>query len=457
MTDSMIPAPASAGDDAWKHVGPAGLFDLGELYDTNSLDVVIEKDAVEESTARPGARVRKIALTFTSQQWHGMTWRHPVHVYAPAHTLEYPPAHGIAGIIGTEADFWNEPGNERRVIPETGQETEKEYAEGAAVDLGIPVMIFATPPELPTDMNESDLNGYSNRNFFETGDFTWYGYYPVATSYLRAITLLTTLPGLGVRKAVLFGHSKRGIGSSITTGVDPDRLAGIVTTGTNGMNMLEATARKIGQFGMDIAGPSVRREGLGFLSADTQLRMFNTPLGFEALKRFDPYFWRDSLTTPWLVVNGTNDPFFAVDVAQSMRHAKGPTTLVAVDNVTHTWASQKILAAWRMWLDHLANGRPLPTLENLTVDRSSDHLTVTTRTNTPNTAAHLATAGIRGTDWRQAKWSLTSMTQTADGTYRVSVPFPADTSMAWYVELRHGSPSDPGFVTSAVKVEAPGV
>lgn len=73
MTDSTIPAPASAGDDAWKHVGPAGLFDLGELYDTNSLDVVIEKDAVEESTARPGARVRKIALTFTSQQWHGMT------------------------------------------------------------------------------------------------------------------------------------------------------------------------------------------------------------------------------------------------------------------------------------------------------------------------------------------------------------------------------------------------
>lgn len=221
-------------------------------------------------------------------------------------------------------------------------------------------MIFATPPELPTDMNESDLNGYSNRKFFETGDFTWYGYYPVATSYLRAITLLTTLPGLGIRKAVLFGHSKRGIGSSITTGVDPDRLAGIVTTGTNGMNMLEATARKIGQFGMDIAGPSVRREGLGFLSADTQLRMFNTPLGFEALKRFDPYFWRDSLTTPWLVVNGTNDPFFAADVAQSMRHAKGPATLVAVDNVTHTWASQKILAAWRMWLDHLANGRPSP-------------------------------------------------------------------------------------------------
>ncbi|GAA3469835.1 PhoPQ-activated protein PqaA family protein [Nonomuraea roseola] len=434
-------------DDAWKQVGPAELFDLAELYDAAGLDVVVESDQLQESLARPGSRVRKISLSFTSQEWHGMTWRHPVHIYAPEHEQ----GHGLAGIVATEAEFWTNPDHRRRTIPETGRSTEAEYAEGAALDLGLPVMIYATPPHL-LGMNESDLNGYANKKLFETGDFTWYGYYPVAVSYLRAITLLQNLPGLGVRRAVLLGHSKRGLGAGILTGVDPERLAGIMTTGTNGMNMFEATARKVTQLGLDVAGPSIRRGGLGFQTAGDQMTMFNSALGFEAVKRFDPYFWRETITTPWFVVNGTNDPFFAVDVAQTMRHAHGPTTVLAVDNLTHTWVSQKVLAAWRMWLAHLAHGHDLPALE-VRGERSARELVVTARAGGPATTVRLVTARNRGMDWRSAAWSMTRLHLEADGEYGGRIPLPPDENLAWYVEVQSGDPADPGFVSNAVKIE----
>ncbi|MEU1387781.1 MULTISPECIES: PhoPQ-activated protein PqaA family protein [unclassified Nonomuraea] len=424
---------------SWQHVGPADLFDLAAIQDPDTLHVIVTSDVIHEG-------VRTISLSFTSQEWHGTTWRHPARVYVPEHRT----GHGCAGIVSTEADLWTNPDHERARVPETGRPTEAEYARATAVSLGIPVMIYATPPDL--GMNESDLNGYANRKLFETGDFTWYGYYPIAVSHLRAAALLRSLPGLGAHRSVILGHSKRGLGAAILTGLDTDLVAGIMTTGTNGMNMLEATTRKYAQLGPDVAGPSARRGGLGFQTADAQLRMFNNPLGFETIKRFDPYFWRESITLPWFVVNGTNDPFFAVDVTQTMRHAQGPTTVLAVDNVGHTWVSQKILEAWRMWLAHLAAGRAVPGLE-VTAEREAGHLAVRLRACGPVTAARLVTATNRGDDWRSVPWSTTTLAAVGPGRHEGLIALPEDDNLAWYVEAETGDPTGRGFVSNAVRIE----
>ncbi len=130
-------------------LGPAGLFDMAEILDPNTLAIDISEDTELESKARKGKRVRRIQLKFTSQDWHGFLWNHRARIYVPT---DYR-GDGYVGIIGTCCEF-EVPGHERKRIPGTELDTEAEYAEGTAIDLRILMMFFSTPGE--------EINGMFN-------------------------------------------------------------------------------------------------------------------------------------------------------------------------------------------------------------------------------------------------------------------------------------------------------
>ena len=377
-------------------LGPAGLYDMDEVLDPETLGIKISSDEEIDSQARPGQRVRRIALEFTSQDWHGFAWNHIARIYIPT---DYQPG-GNVGIIGANWEF-NVSGNEREFIPNTQLKTESEYTEGTAIDLGIPIMLFLTPGEEINGMHESDLMGFSMMKMFETNDLTWSGYYAIAKSYLRAITLMQALPDVRAEKAVLVGCSKRGWAVCIAAGVDPQRVVGVMATCYPGGNLLNSMALKYHSFGPDIGGPAEERTGPGYQPAKNLLRSMNNPLGFRNLMAFDPYLWRDQIKPAYLVAIGTNDEFYGLGAPNEMLEGMpGDTAFLAVDNLPHSWVSEKHLAAWRMWLAKSFFDREIP---SITVSNRADEkvlsITVEIKSETPIDHVKLFSGSIRNSQF----------------------------------------------------------
>jgi PhoPQ-activated pathogenicity-related protein len=429
-------------------IGPSRFFDMNEIRNETTLDTKIVKDLEIDSKARKGKKVRLIELTFTSQNWHDSVWKHPARIYIPENYQR----EGNVGIIGTYRGFFQE-GAERSTIPGTQLDTEAEYAEGTALDLGVPIMVFAVPAEDYFGLHESDLMGYSMRKLFQTRDLTWFGYYPIIKSYLRAITLLHAIPDIRAEKAVLLGCSKRGYSVCVATGVDPERVAGIVSTCYFGGNNLYWIAMKFAQFGPYLSGPAEKRMGPGYQPAAALLDMFNNPLGLQLLLHFDPYMWRNRIKSAYMVAIGTNDEFYALGTPNSMMGKfKGDKAFLAIDNTPHTWVSKKHLAAWRMWLAHTFCGREIPKVD-VKANATDAKLIVTA-----NVGSESGLRGIRlfyaynkTTDWRFAKFYAMTMRKTTGG-YTATVDRKKGEKLAYYVEVEDYGKGGRGYVSSLVEI-----
>ena len=432
--------------DALFPVGPASLFNMDEILDENTLEIEISQDDIIESQVRPGKRVRVIRLSFTSSNWHGFIWTHRAHIYVP----DGYKSDGKVGIIGVKWDFFEE-GSERASIPETGDSTEAEYAEGTALDLGIPIMIFAVPGEDINGMHESDLMGYAALKLVETGDLTWYGYYPIIKAYLRAITLLHSFPEIKAEKAVLYGCSKRGHAICSATGVDPKRVAGVMATCYPGGNHLYNIVLKFTQFGPDIGGPFEEHTGPGYQPAAELLRAVNNPIGLKTLSVFDPYIWRDNIEASYLVAIGTNDEFYGLGASnEMMSQFQGDKAFLAVDNLPHSWVSQKHLIAWRMWLAHTFYGRVIPKVDvHLKRAESTLHIEARVESVTSIQAVKLFYAYNETTDWRFATWSPVPMKM--EGThYSAELDIKKGTTLAYYVEVEDRDKNGKGLISSLI-------
>jgi PhoPQ-activated pathogenicity-related protein len=313
-------------------------------------------------------------------------------------------------------------------------------------------MLFSNPAEDYWGMNESDLTGYALKQVMETGDLTWNGYYPIAMAYLRAITLMHNLPGVRTERAVLMGCSKRGFAVSIATGVDPDRVAGVMATCYYGGNSLYFLARKYAEFGPGVGGPAQQRTGPGFQPADAVLRTINNPTGFRMLTHFDPYMWRKQMRSSFLVALGTNDEFFALGTPNSMlTEMSGDKAFLAVDNLPHSWVSAKHLAAWRMWLAHTFLGRKLPTIEASGVAQGGQfavRASVRAEAAPARVLLYYAYNPVTA-DWRKARWESVPM-RTDGEMYAAGLPLRDGYRLAYYIEVEDKGTGGTGFVSSLV-------
>jgi|GEM_PF-1134136 len=459
---------------AYRLIGPASYFDLDEIKDPSTLDIKIDQDEVVDSQSRPGEKIRVIKLSFTSQSWHGSSWRHPATIYVPD-TYQ---GNGNVGIIATNRDFKGRSETEdqkvqsdalnavttpehlrhlfdRQKIPGTELNTEAEYAEGTAIDLNTPIMIFPNPPTLIFDKDESNLMGYGLQMAIKTMDLSWVGYVPIATSYLRAITLMSSIEGVEAKKAVILGCSKRGMASSITTGVGDDRLAGIMATCYYGGNVLYDIMRKFESFGTGVGGPAVERDGPAFQSADKLLAQMNGPAGNLASMAFDPYIWKKKITTPYFVALGTNDEFFGLGAPNGMMsELDGDKAFLYVDNLKHTWVSNKHLHSWRTWLAHVFYDRKLPTVDVESQENGSK-VNVVADVASSNTLKNvrLYYSVNRSLDWREAKWEFKSM-EMVGGQFQAQLEKIDGKHLAYYVEVEDfHDKGGIGYLSSLVEIK----
>jgi len=456
---------------SYRLIGPASYFDLDEIKDPSTLDIKIEQNEIVDSQSRPGEKVRVIKLSFTSQNWHESTWRHPATIYVP---VDYQ-GEGNVGIIATNRSFQGQGKTDsqktqlntkpvpehlrhlfdRQTIPGTQLNTEAEYAEGTAVDMNIPIMIFPNPPTLIFNKDESNLMGYAMKKAIETMDLSWIGYVPIATSYLRAITLMSSIEEIKAKKAVIMGCSKRGFATTIATGVGDDRLAGIMGTCYYGGNVLYDIMTKYASFGSGVGGPSVEREGPAFQPADKLLAQMNRPAGNLATMAFDPYIWKKKITTPYFIALGTNDEFFGLGAPNGMMNElQGDKAFLYVDNLKHTWVSNKHLHSWRLWLAHVFNDRELPEIK-MDAETKGTTVHVAANVTSANTLkkVRLYYSVNRSLDWRAAKWQAKSM-ELVNGSYQAHLEKIAGKHLAYYVEVEDfHEKGGTGYLSSLVKID----
>lgn len=423
--------------------GPGRLFNMDEICDPQTLELQIVSDDMIACEARPGKNLRKVVIDFKSQNWHGFEWRHRARIFIPPDC----PDKSRVGIIGAKwQDF--EPGAVNGILQESGKKTFAEFAEGTALDLAMPIMTFSVPGEDINGLNESDLMGWAMQRMLETGDYTWYSYYPITKAYLRAITLFQEVLEVARIRAVLLGCSKRGASVCIATGVDPERVAGVMTTCYSGGNALYLAALKFAQLGPGIGGPAEDRTGPGFLPASELLKILNNPVGLTALGLFDPYLWRDQIKSRYLVAIGTNDEFFGLGTEHGMQDDfMGDGAFLAIDNLNHTWVSEKHLAAWQMWLAYSFDQRTVPRLEVKSA-LQDDVLQVQALVDSDFTleAVTLYYAFNDSSDWRFAFW-LPEPMSPAGGSYSAQVDLKPDHGTAFYVEAKD---SAGGIVSSLI-------
>lgn len=433
-----------------KIIGPARFFNMDKIQDESTLKTKVIRNEVIDSTARKGKKIRVIELTFFSQNWHDSIWEHRARIYVPEN---YTPD-GNVGIIGTHIGFFDQDEYERRTIPGTTLNTEAEYCEGTALDLGIPIMIFSNPPARIFGMHESDMMGHGLKKLKETKDMSWFPYVPIVRSYLRAITLMQSLPAVRAERAVLMGCSKRGYSVSLATGVDPERVAGIMATCFYGGNHLYWISMKFAQFGPGIGGPAEKREGPGYQPAAKLLDTFNNVGGFFLIMAFDPYIWRDKIQSSYLVALGTNDEFYALGTPNGMMSKfEGDKAFLYIDNLPHSWVSQKHLAAWRMWLAHNFYGRKVPAVE-MKSDFRGQQVVVTAVVTSPNTvkSVRLFRAYNPTNDWRFVKWFSIPM-RGPEGEKRGVLAIKEGMNLAYYVEVEDfHEKGGTGYVSSLVEL-----
>jgi PhoPQ-activated pathogenicity-related protein len=332
-------------------------------------------------------------IELTSQTWEGIDWTHQLQVYM---AKDKPPTPVML--------LFNTGGKANPASMALGL--------GMADQIGAPVAILYGIPNQPLlgGKKEDALIAETFVRYLDTKDGDWPLLFPMTKSVVKAMDALQEFSKqewkTPVKSFVVSGASKRGWTTWLTGASDP-RVQAIAPMVIDTLNMVEQMAHQ--------------KETLGAYSDMihdyTERGLVPIPDKEEAKhlwKMVDPYFYRDRLKMPKLLINGANDPYWSTDSLNLYWDGlSGDRWVTYVPNAKHNleqggddktpgdrgWALDALAAFARAQV----TGQALPRLEWKQHDADGKmRLTVTAKP--APTAARLFTATGPTRDFRKAKW-----------------------------------------------------
>jgi PhoPQ-activated pathogenicity-related protein len=169
----------------------------------------------------------------------------------------------------------------------------------------------------------------------------------------------------------------------------------------------------------------------------------------------DPFTYRERLTQPKYLINGTNDRYWTLDALDFYwNDLKGPKYLVELPNAGHglennrDWAINGLGAFFR----HVTSSRPFPTLSwDITANERGGMMLTIHATPAPR-SARLWTARSETRDFRESRWESSPM--SSGSTITGSVPPARAGHLALYGELEYDIDEIPYHLTTTF-IEAP--
>jgi PhoPQ-activated pathogenicity-related protein len=294
-------------------------------------------------------------------------------------------------------------------------------------------------PLLEDQLVEDDLIAETFVRYLKTKDESWPLLFPMVKSVVKAMDVLQAFGkrewGEPMGKFIVAGASKRGWTTWLTAAVD-QRIGAIAPVVIDTLNMRAQMPRQLKAFGAYSARlqPYTSR-GL--------VPIPESPEGQRLLSMIDPWAYRDRLTLPKLIVNGTNDFYWATD-ALNLYWNELPANkwVIYVPNAGHDLRRRDrgnpnqmnhLVDGLAAFSRHQISGRSMPDVSWKHEDREGK-LRLSIAANPKPIGARLWVARTASKDFRGANWTE-QMVVVSDGLVVGEVTPPDKGNIAFYGEL----------------------
>ncbi len=359
-------------------------------------------------------------LNLVSQTWQGIVWNHVLAVFEPADLRH--PEHGLLFITGGRT------GSELR-------DGEKAMGVELARLTGARCMLLLQVPNQPLfgDHYEDDLITETFLKYLDTKDASWPLLFPMAKSAVRALDATAEFAkqtsNHTLNKFVVTGASKRGWTTWLTAVVDP-RVIGIAPMVIDTLNFAKQTKYQIkiwGKYSEQIK--DYTSKGLvKLIEEEPQNPLFGW---------VDPYTYRQNLSGPKLLINGTNDPYWVVDALNNYwDDLHGDNFILYIPNAGHglKGGHEKVVRTVAGFTLHQITQTPMPKLQ-WSFSQTDNKLKLQVESSEQPNKAALWTSNSDDLDFRDAQWSSQAMQQAESGAYHAQTELPAQNNIATYGEL----------------------
>jgi PhoPQ-activated pathogenicity-related protein len=236
-------------------------------------------------------------LDLTSQTWQGVKWEHKLQVYVPK------------GSKPTSTMLlWNQGGTPNATSGALGLALADKIQAPIAFLYGVPNQPI---PSVGGERKEDALIAETFVRFLETEDPTWPLLFPMAKSLVRAMDTLQAFAKeqlkTDVTHFVVTGASKRGWTSWLTAASGDKRVKAIAPLVIDTLNFQAQMPNQLRSFGGKYS------EMIHDYEERKLLPLPDTSVAHRLWAMVDPWVYRSQLTLPKMIINGTNDPYWAQD------------------------------------------------------------------------------------------------------------------------------------------------
>lgn len=429
-------------------IGILGLLGLDKSA-TALTDYVAKEDSTyryEKRAEETVGAVKVVELKMTSQTWQDIEWKHLVYVFVPSKIVT--PGHALLFITG---GGWNDeldkpsPDGKIKKLPRE--------AMALAAQAGMPVIAVTHVPFQPIfgGLVEDEIISMTFLKYLQTRDPSWPLLLPMVKAAVRAMdtsqAFLKETHGIKVDGFTVCGASKRGWTTWLTAATGDPRVKAIMPIVIDTLNMgaqMKHQLESYGEFSEQIK--DYTEKGIQQKS--------DTPEGRELNRIVDPYNYRQKLTLPKLIVNGTNDPYWTLDALNLYwGDLEGPKYIFYAPNGGHDLNPESILrllptgvAFARMAAGQLA-------FPNMTWDleEKGNALSLSVKADIPPASARVWIATSDTRDFRKSKWSPTAI-DAKEGVYSHDLPRPSAGYAAMFAEVKFLLDGKPAYLCTNVRM-----
>ncbi|MBV8488190.1 MAG: hypothetical protein JO161_07915, partial [Planctomycetaceae bacterium] len=163
-----------------------------------------------------------------------------------------------------------------------------------------------------------------------------------------------------------------------------------------------------------------------------------TPEGTTLWKMVDPFTYRDRLTIPKLLINGSSDRYWTLNALDFYWNGlEGPKYLIEVPNAGHSLEQNRdwVFNGLGVFFRQVATGRRMPSLSWTTRRQASGDLVLSIQSDPAPISARLWTAEAKDRDFRASPW--TSALLKAEATITATLSKPENGHKAAFADLEY--------------------
>lgn len=269
-------------------------------------------------------------ILLTSQKWKDYTWRHHLAVLVPREI-----EHDGALLYLSSGNNSDEMPNWRK--NDDGSIQFMEYI--AKKNRAVTAVLFQVPNQpLFGNLTEDEIISLTFYNYKQDKDYSWPLLFPMVKSAVRSMDAIQEFTRNELNHEIngflVSGASKRGW-TTWLTGASDSRVEAIAPMVIDMINMPKSISYHLEAWGE--YSPQIKDYVELGVAQDV-----DTEEGKDIVAMVDPFSYRDKLTMPKLIFNGTNDEYWPVDVIKLYYYdLSGENYLHYVPNAGHSLGDKR--------------------------------------------------------------------------------------------------------------------